>query len=85
VGPVGRDAAANTDLTLHAEILSWSRTRGLFAGVSLDGAVLTHSKGETEKLYGREYTGKELIRGNVQAPPAAGNLLSELSSYGARK
>ncbi len=85
VGPVGRDAAADTDVSLRAEILSWSRTHGLFAGASLDGTVLTHSKGETEKLYGREYTGKELIRGNVPAPPAAEILLSELNAYGPRK
>src|SRR5580692_2328390 len=85
VGPVGRDAAADTDASLRSEILSWSRTHGLFAGASLDGTVLTHSKGETEKLYGREYSGRELIRGNVTPPPAADPLLSELSAYGPRK
>jgi SH3 domain-containing YSC84-like protein 1 len=85
IGPVGRDAAADTDASLRAEILSWSRTHGLFAGASLDGTVLTHSKGETEKLYGREYSGKELIRGNVAPPPAAETLLSELNAYGPRK
>jgi len=84
-GPVGRDAAADTDVSLRTGILSWSRTHGLFAGASLDGTVLTHSKGETEKLYGREYTGKELIRGNVAPPPAAATLLSELNAYGPRK
>jgi lipid-binding SYLF domain-containing protein len=85
IGPVGRDAAADTDLSLRAEILSWSRTHGLFAGASLDGTVLTHSKGETKKLYGREYSGKELIRGNVAPTPAADTLLSELNAYGPRK
>jgi lipid-binding SYLF domain-containing protein len=85
VGPVGRDAAADTDISLRAEILSWSRTHGLFAGVSLDGTVLTHSTGETEKLYGREYSGRELIRGHVPPPPAAETLLSELNAYGPRK
>jgi lipid-binding SYLF domain-containing protein len=84
-GPVGRDAAADTDASLRAGILSWSRTKGLFVGASLDGTVLTHSKGETQKLYGREYTGKELIRGNVAPPPAAATLLSELNAYGPRK
>lgn len=84
-GPVGRDAAAGTDASLHAEILSWSRSRGLFAGASLDGTVISHSKGETERLYGRDYTGKELIRGNVTPPPAASVLLSELNAYGAHK
>jgi lipid-binding SYLF domain-containing protein len=85
VGPVGRDAAAETDASLRAEILSWSRSHGLFVGASLDGTVLTHSKGETEKLYGREYNGKELIRGQVTPPPAAETLLSELNAYGPRK
>ena len=85
VGPVGRDAAADTDLSLRAEILSWSRTHGLFAGASLDGTVLTHSKGETKKLYGREYSSRELIRGNVAPTPAAETLLSELNAYGPRK
>ena len=85
VGPVGRDAAADTDASLHAEILSYSRSRGLFAGASLDGTVLTHSKGETDKLYGREYTGKELIQGNVPPPAAAATLLSELKEYGPKK
>jgi SH3 domain-containing YSC84-like protein 1 len=85
VGPLGRDAAANTDATLHAEILSWSRSHGLFAGVSLDGTMVTHSDGETKRLYGRDYTGKELIQGNVQPPPATKILLSELDAYGAKK
>jgi lipid-binding SYLF domain-containing protein len=84
-GPVGRNAAADTDASLRAEVLSWSRTHGLFAGASLDGTVLSHSKGETEKLYGREYTGRELIRGRVAPPPAAGILLRELDAYGPRK
>jgi SH3 domain-containing YSC84-like protein 1 len=85
LGPVGRNAAADTDASLHAEILSWSRTHGLFAGASLDGTVVAHDKGETKKLYGREYGGKELIRGNVPPPPAASDLLSELNAYGPRK
>jgi SH3 domain-containing YSC84-like protein 1 len=84
-GPVGRNAQASTDASLRSEILSWSRTHGLFVGASLDGTVVTHSKGETEKLYGREYTGKELIKGNVMPPPAAETLLHELDAYGARK
>jgi lipid-binding SYLF domain-containing protein len=51
----------------------------------LDGTVIAHDKGETRKLYGREYSGKELIRGNVEPPPASGDLLSELNAYGPRK
>jgi SH3 domain-containing YSC84-like protein 1 len=85
IGPVGRDAVADTDASMRAEILSWSRAHGLFAGASLDGTVIAHDKGETKKLYGREYAGRELIRGNVQPPPASGELLSELNAYGPRK
>jgi SH3 domain-containing YSC84-like protein 1 len=81
LGPVGRDAAADTDASLRAEILSWSRAHGLFAGVSLNGTVVAHDKGETEKLYGREYSGRELIRGKVAPPPAAADLDSELNAY----
>ena len=81
-GPVGRDAAADTDASLRAEVLSWSRTHGLFAGASLDGTVVAHDKGETKKLYGREYGGRELIRGNVPPPPASGDLLTELNASG---
>ncbi len=81
LGPVGRDAAADTDASLRAEILSWSRTHGLFAGVSLNGTVVAHDKGETKKLYGREYTGKELIRGNVPPPSAAADLTNDLNAY----
>jgi SH3 domain-containing YSC84-like protein 1 len=81
LGPVGRDAAADTDASLRAEILSWSRAHGLFAGVSLNGTVVAHDKGETEKLYGREYSGRELIRGKVASPPAAADLDSELNAY----
>ena len=81
LGPVGRDAAADTDASLRSEILSWSRTHGLFAGVSLDGTVVAHDKGETQKMYGREYSGRELIRGNVPPPPASAELDNELNAY----
>jgi lipid-binding SYLF domain-containing protein len=81
LGPVGRDAKADTDASLRSEILSWSRAHGLFAGISLNGTVVAHDKGETEKLYGREHTGRELIRGNVPPPAAAAELDNELSAY----
>ncbi len=85
-GPVGRETAADTDLSLRAEILSWSRTHGLFAGVALDGTVIAHDRGETEKLYGREYTSRELIRGQAPPPPPAAAVLThELDQYGPRK
>lgn len=84
-GPVGRDAAADTDLSLRSEILSWSRTHGLFAGVALNGTVIAHDRGETEKLYGHELTSRELIRGHVTPPPAAAILDRALDQYGAKK
>lgn len=77
-GPVGRDAKAETDILLNAEILSWSRTKGLFAGVSLNGTVVEHDNGENAKLYGHPVTSREIIHGDVPAPPAASVLISEL-------
>ncbi len=81
-GPVGRSAEGATDAQLHAEILSYSRTRGLFAGVSLDGAVVRQDKDDNEKLYGRKVTAKEiLIGGEVAAPPEARALDDTLAKY----
>jgi SH3 domain-containing YSC84-like protein 1 len=80
-GPIGRDAAADTDILMRAEILSWSRSRGIFAGVSLDGTVVTGDTGENEKLYGKSLTTKEIVEGDVKAPPEANVLLSVLEKY----
>lgn len=80
-GPVGRTAAADTDALMHAEMLSWSRSRGVFAGVSLDGTVITADKGEDRKLYGHELKNKAIIMGEVPAPPAARQLDAELDRY----
>jgi lipid-binding SYLF domain-containing protein len=77
-GPVGRDAAANTDVLMHAEILSWSRTRGLFAGAALDGTVVEHDGGETEKLYGHPRSNREIVDGHTHIPEAARPLVHEL-------
>ena len=74
-GPVGRSAEGATDVQLHAEILSYSRSRGLFAGVSLSGAVLKQDKDDNEKLYGRRVTAREiLIDGAVSSPVDAREL-----------
>ena len=84
-GPVGRSAEGATDAQLHAEILSYSRSRGLFAGLSLDGAVVKQDKDDNQKLYGREVTAKQiLIEGEVAAPPAAGVLDRTLAKYSPR-
>jgi lipid-binding SYLF domain-containing protein len=84
-GPLGRSAEGATDAQLHAEILSYSRTRGLFAGMSLDGAVFRQDKDGYRHLYGRRVTAKEiLIDGAVAVPPAAGPLRRELARYSPR-
>ena len=81
-GPVGRSAEGATDAQLHAEILSYSRTRGLFAGVSLDGAVMKQDKDDNRNLYGRSVTAKGiLIEGEVALPPAALPLHRALARY----
>jgi len=81
-GPVGRSAEGATDAQLHAEILSYSRTRGLFAGLSLDGAVVKQDKDDNRKLYGREVSAKALlIDGTVRSPRSARGLDSTLTKY----
>ncbi len=82
-GPVGRDASAQTDAMMHAEILSWSRARGLFAGISLDGATMRPDKDDNAALYGHAVTPREILRGNMQRPAEAQPLYSALDSYAA--
>ncbi len=78
-GPVGRDAAAATDIVLKAEILSYSRSKGLFAGVSLEGSTLRSDDGANKSLYGKELSAKEIVRQGKVAPPAsAARLLAVL-------
>jgi lipid-binding SYLF domain-containing protein len=78
-GPKGRTATAATDLVMRAEILSYSRSRGLFAGISLEGSTLRPDNGANEKLYGRRLTAKEILReGRVGVPAAAHALDAEL-------
>jgi lipid-binding SYLF domain-containing protein len=78
-GPKGRDAEAATDTTLRAEILSYSRSRGLFAGVSLEGSTLRPDNEGNEKLYGKKLSGKEIVRdGVVPVPPSGQKLIALL-------
>jgi lipid-binding SYLF domain-containing protein len=84
-GPVGRDATAQTDAFLHAEILSWSRSRGVFAGVSLTGATLREDTEDNQELYGKPYENKQILSASVPAPGAASRLVSLLDKYSARK
>jgi lipid-binding SYLF domain-containing protein len=78
-GPKGREAAASTDVTLRAEILSYSRSRGLFAGISLEGSTLRPDNNANEKLYGKKVTAEEIVReGKVPVPPAGKKMVSLL-------
>ena len=80
-GPKGRDAAAATDVVMNAEILSYSRSKGLFAGVSLDGSTLRSDGGANKNLYGKDLSAKEIVReGKVRAPAAASPLLKLLNT-----
>lgn len=74
-GPKGRDAQAATDVLMHAEILTYSRSRGLFAGVSLDGSTLRPDNSASEKVYGRKVTAREIVLQHKVGTPAAGQLL----------
>jgi lipid-binding SYLF domain-containing protein len=74
-GPVGRDAAAQTDAALHAEMLSYSRSRGIFAGLALDGATLRPDKDADKELYGRDVTNREILTTNAVAAPASAEKL----------
>jgi lipid-binding SYLF domain-containing protein len=80
-GPVGRSAAAGTDLKLAAEILSYSRAKGIFAGVSLDGAVMQADKSGDKAMYGDDVNRHEILDGKVAVPESARPLLHELSGY----
>jgi len=78
-GPKGRTAEGATDIVMNAEILSYSRNKGLFAGVSLEGSTLRSDGSANEKLYGRKLSAKEIIReGKVGIPPSAQELVSLL-------
>jgi len=74
-GPAGRDASASTDLWMRAEILSYSRSRGLFAGISLEGSTLRQDKKANERIYGRKITARTILLGNKVAIPRTGRHL----------
>jgi SH3 domain-containing YSC84-like protein 1 len=80
-GPVGRNAAAGTDLKLNAEILSYSRSKGIFAGVSLDGAVMQADKSGDKAMYGDDVNRHEILDGKVAVPASARALVEELGGY----
>jgi lipid-binding SYLF domain-containing protein len=80
-GPVGRNATAGTDVRLNAEILSYSRSKGIFAGVSLDGAVMQADKSGDKAMYGHDVDRHEILNGRVAVPASARELLSEIRGY----
>lgn len=84
-GPVGRNAAAETDAYMTAEILTWSRSRGVFAGVSLQGATLRQDLDDNKSLYGRAVENKEVITKEMPPPKAAAGLIAQLNKYSGRK
>jgi lipid-binding SYLF domain-containing protein len=80
-GPIGRNAAAATDVKLNAEILSYSRSKGVFAGVSLDGAVVQSDKSGDRAMYGANVDRHEIVDGKVRVLASARSLLHELDAY----
>ena len=84
-GPVGRNATAETDVVLKAQILSYSRAKGLFAGISLEGSTLRSDDGGNKSIYGRDISAKEIVReGKVRPPAAAQRLLAILQKNSPR-
>ena len=84
-GPVGRTASADTDVQMHAGILTWSRTQGLFAGVSIEGGVLSPDGRVNRQLYGLAVDSKEILTGQVKATAAASKLEAVLNRFSMRK
>jgi lipid-binding SYLF domain-containing protein len=74
-GPKGRDASAMTDAAMRAEVLTYSRSRGLFAGISLEGSTLRQDSGANEKIYGRKLEARDIVRKGAVPVPAAGEQL----------
>ncbi len=84
-GPVGRTSSAQTDVLLTAEMLSYSRSRGVFAGISLEGSTLRQDLDGNKALYGKTMTNKEIIEGNPKPPSAGTLLLADLNKFSPRK
>ena len=84
-GPVGRTATAQTDVQLHADILSWSRSQGLFAGLALEGATLRQDLDDNATLYGNRLENRDIVTSRRRVPPAATKLINLLNKYSARE
>src|SRR5690348_8366575 len=84
-GPVGRTATAQTDAQMHADILSWSRSQGLFAGLAFEGATLRQDLDDNAAIYGKKIENKEIVGSSMRVPKSAARLIGELNKYSARE
>jgi SH3 domain-containing YSC84-like protein 1 len=84
-GPVGRTATAQTDAQMHAEILSWSRSQGLFAGIALEGATLRQDLDDNAAIYGKKLENRQIVTTPVRTPKSAAKLIGLLNKYSARE
>jgi lipid-binding SYLF domain-containing protein len=84
-GPVGRSSTAETDAQMHAELLTYSRSRGLFAGLSLQGATLRPDDDFNKELYGKAMSNRDIVMGSTPPPASASKLLTLLNKYSSRK
>jgi lipid-binding SYLF domain-containing protein len=84
-GPVGRTATAQTDAQMHAEILSWSRSQGMFAGLALEGATLRQDLDDNASLYGKKLENRQIVTTRVRMPKAAEKLIALLNKHSARE
>jgi lipid-binding SYLF domain-containing protein len=84
-GPVGRSASADTDAKMTAEILSWSRSRGVFAGVALQGATLREDAEDNQAMYGEKISNRDIVAKWHEKTPAANELISMLNKYSPKK
>src|SRR5579864_763564 len=84
-GPVGRTATAQTDVQMHADILSWSRSQGLFVGVALEGATLRQDLDDNAAIYGKKLDNRDIVTQRRRMPPEASKLINELNKYSPRE
>jgi lipid-binding SYLF domain-containing protein len=84
-GPVGRTATAQTDAQMHADILSWSRSQGLFAGLALEGATLRQDLDDNKNIYGKQLSNRTIVTGGTKVPSSAMKLIGLLNRYSARE
>ncbi len=80
-GPVGRDVQASTDISMRAEMLTWSRARGVFAGIDLNGVSVSQNLRDTNDVYGGDHTFESILHGTVPPPPGSHEFLSAVRKY----